>query len=333
MSIRNGYALALLAALFCATAAPSATAQAQKLPDLSTLGVPGNNWVLQIQTEGFTLDRNQTADDGFGRMMMASNPATGVVLSVFLEKAPKKGNSHEAREYYWEKSKKSPVKKDDIKLSDVGNLPIVEYFVKEFQGARIDQKSVNAYLAKDDTWIDVHLSKVQFKPEDQALFDAILKSLKIVKNSAANSMTYAGEGSSAYLKGDYPTAIRHYTKAVELNKQDGQLNKVIWRVVVDNLGMAYGISGDLANAKKTFEFGLSVDPDYPMFHYNMGCTYGEMGDLDKAIASLRKAFSLRANMNAGEPMPNPATDSSFERFLNTDKFRAFLKEIGANSRK
>lgn len=332
MTIRSVCALTLLAGLFCAMAAPSAAAQGQKLPDESTLGVPGNDWALRIGTEGFTLDRNQTADDGYGRMMMASNPATGVILSVYLEKAPRKGNSRDAREYYWEKSKKSPVKKDEIKLSDFGGLPIVEYFVKEFQGAQINQKSVNAYLAKDDTWIDVHLSKVQFKPEDQPLFDTILKSLKIVKESEANSMIYAREGSAAYLKRDYPTAIAQYSKAVELNKQDRQMSKVIWRVVVDNLGMAYGISGDLINAKKTFEYGLSIDPDYPMFHYNMGCTYGEMGDLEKAIASLRKAFSLKANMNAGEPMPNPATDSSFTQFLKAEKFRAFLKEIGVNSK-
>jgi len=55
-----------------------------------------------------------------------------------------------------------------------------------------------------------------------------------------------------------------------------------------------------------------------------------MGDLDQAVASLRKAFSLSANINAGESMPNPATDSSFKRFIKSEKFRAFLSEIGAD---
>jgi tetratricopeptide (TPR) repeat protein len=285
--------------------------------------------MLEIQTDGFVLQKSEIANDGFGTMMMASNPNSGLIVSVFLEKAPHKGDSREARKYYFGKPEKSGLPKQEVKLSDFGDLPIAEYRVKEFQGVRIDQKSVNAYLAKGDVWIDVHISKVQFTPTDQPLFDAMLKSIRIDESSGPNSMVYAQYGSGAYLKRDYKTAIQHYSKAVELNKQDRQMKAVIWRVVVDNLGMAYGMTGDLVNAKKTFEYGLSVQPDYPLFHYNMACTYGEMGDVDQAIASLRKAFSLEANMNRGESMPDPATDSSFKRFLKDEKFRAFLRERGS----
>jgi hypothetical protein len=33
------------------------------------------------------------------------------------------------------------------------------------------------------------------------------------------------------------------------------------------------------------------------------------------------------NMIAGEKMPDPAKDSSFERFINNEKFLTALKEI------
>jgi len=47
------------------------------------------------------------------------------------------------------------------------------------------------------------------------LFNAILKSIKIEDSgSSADSMTYAQQGSAAYVQGDYRTAIRHYSKAV-----------------------------------------------------------------------------------------------------------------------
>ena len=64
--------------------------------------------------------------------------------------------------------------------------------------------------------------------------------------------------------------------------------------MVDNLGMAYGISGDLKKAKDTFEYGLSKDPKYPMFNYNMACTFAEMNDVDKAISYLQQAFQNSA---------------------------------------
>ncbi len=138
---------------------------------------------------------------------------------------------------------------------------------------------------------------------------------------------YIGEGSALFSKGDYQGAIKPYQKALDLEDKNPTLEKSIWRVLVDNLGMAYGISGDLKKAKATFEYGLSKDPDYPMFHYNMACTFAEMNDEDQTIAYLRSAFKNKENMIAGEVMPNPATDDSFARFMKDEKFLNAIKEI------
>ena len=135
------------------------------------------------------------------------------------------------------------------------------------------------------------------------------------------------EGSDYFLKGDYEKAIGPYQKALDLEQENPTLDKTIWKVLVDNLGMSYGISGNLDKAKETFEYGISKDPDYPMFYYNMACTYGEKKDMDKAIEYLKLAFDRRENMIPGEEMPDPATDSSFERFMKNEKFKAALKEL------
>ena len=116
-------------------------------------------------------------------------------------------------------------------------------------------------------------------------------------------------------------------KALDLEKENRTLDKTIWKVLVDNLGMAYGITGKLDKAKATFEYGISKDPDYPLFYYNMACTYGEMKNRDKAIEYLKLAFARKENMIEGEEMPDPATDSSFERFMNDERFLAALKEL------
>jgi tetratricopeptide (TPR) repeat protein len=105
------------------------------------------------------------------------------------------------------------------------------------------------------------------------------------------------------------------------------LQRDLWRVLIDNLGMAYGITGDLKKAKETLEYGLSKDPKYPMFHYNMACTYAEMDNMDKAIEFLRNAFEYRENMIKGERFPDPARDSSFSKFMKNEKFRSALKEM------
>jgi tetratricopeptide (TPR) repeat protein len=146
-------------------------------------------------------------------------------------------------------------------------------------------------------------------------------------SNASQVMNLMREGSAYYLKHDFENAIGPYQKALDLEKEKRTLNDKVWKVLIDNLGMAYGITGDLDKAKETFEYGISKEPDYPMFYYNMACTYGEKEDMEKAIEYLKLAFDRRENMIAGEKMPNPATDSSFERFMKDEKFKAALKEL------
>ena len=144
---------------------------------------------------------------------------------------------------------------------------------------------------------------------------------------ASQVMELMQEGSAHYLRRNFKKAIGPYQKALDLEKQKRTLEQTLWRVLVDNLGMSYGISGNLKVAKETFEYGISEDPDYPMFYYNMACTYGEMDNMEKAIEYLRLAFAKKDNMIPGEKFPDPAKDSSFARFADNEKFIAALKEM------
>jgi tetratricopeptide (TPR) repeat protein len=147
------------------------------------------------------------------------------------------------------------------------------------------------------------------------------------KSKASQVMDLMSEGSAYYLKHDFESAIGPYQKALDLEKEKRTLDDTLWKVLIDNLGMSYGITGNLDKAKEIFEYGISKEPDYPMFYYNMACTYGEKEDMEKAIEYLKLAFDRRENMIPGEKIPNPATDSSFQRFMKDEKFKAALKEL------
>lgn len=136
--------------------------------------------------------------------------------------------------------------------------------------------------------------------------------------------------SAAYLKHDFPEAIRLYTAALDIHRKTPVLDRDTWRVVVDNLGMSYGISGDNQRAKQIFEYGISVEPGYPMLHYNRACALAELNDPDGALAELKIAFANKNNMIAGERMPDPRRDSSFSRFQHDEKFRRTVTEILAS---
>jgi tetratricopeptide (TPR) repeat protein len=145
------------------------------------------------------------------------------------------------------------------------------------------------------------------------------------------SLDYAAEGSKYYLEGEYKKAIPPYQKALDLEKQERKLPKTLWYVLVDNLAIAYGITGDIKKSMAVLNYGIEKEPTYPMFYYNMACGYGEIDDEDNAIKYLRLAYKYKANMIEGERFPNPETDSSFEKFLDSEKFMKAIAEMKSSN--
>ena len=141
------------------------------------------------------------------------------------------------------------------------------------------------------------------------------------------SLQYLADGSAAYLRGDYEAAIPPYQKALDLEKKERKLDKKFWIVLVDNLGMSYGITGDITASQGVFDYGIKEEPTYPLFYYNMACGYGELGDEDNAIKFLAPAFKFRKNMLEGEHFPDPMTDDSFRKFVNDDKFKKAILDM------
>jgi tetratricopeptide (TPR) repeat protein len=138
------------------------------------------------------------------------------------------------------------------------------------------------------------------------------------------------QGGRFVVQGDFKSAIAPYQEALNREKAKRTLSQTLWRVMIDGLGQSYGITGDLKKAKATLDYGISKDPNYPMFHYSLACTYAEMNDVDRAINSLRKAYENKQNLNKGDKFPNPWTDNSFKKLLDNDKFNNALMEMTRN---
>ena len=151
--------------------------------------------------------------------------------------------------------------------------------------------------------------------------------LASVSSAQKTSFEYLAEGSRYYMEGDYKRAIPPYRKALDLEKKERKLEKKFWIVLVDNLGMAYGITGDIDSSFAVFDYGISVEPTYPLFYYNIACGHGELGDEENAIKYLRLAYKYKDNMIKGERLPDPMNDSSFARFRDSEAFKKAVKEM------
>ena len=301
---------------------------------------------LSINLTGFKKDIDQVKPDG-RRYLMASHPKTGLNVSVTLEKVPAHATTQGCiNQLKLIENGPFVTRGQDINLNAAREIPTLEYTLRDFQGTRMDQKNVYVCLAQDNVYADIHLSKVQYTTADAPRFQSILRSVrlqprpseavqiqakpqpKIQTPEPPTSRELLSLGNALSVQNKFAQAILPYQKAFDLEKADPQLDRTLWRVLIDNLGRAYGMAGHLKEAKSTFEQGIQADPTYPMFHYNLACTFAEMNDLDHAMQSLKTAFRHRKNHNPGDKgMPDPRQNSSFQRFMQNKTFRNVVNDL------
>jgi tetratricopeptide (TPR) repeat protein len=262
---------------------------------------------LSIDLAGFKKDLDLVKPDG-RRYLMASHPKTGLNVSVTLEIVLTQASAQGCIDQL-KLIQKGPLatRGQDIKLDTAGKLPTLEYLLHEFEGVRIDQKNVYTCLAQKDVYADIHLYKVQYTTADAPLFQSILNSVRLQSGPSEvkqrQTKTQPPPQIKPPIQPPAPPSSRElldipaYQKAFELEKIEPQLDRNLWRVLIDNLGMAYGMTGHLKEARAMFEQGIQADPAYPMFHYNLASTFAGMNDLDHAMQSLTTAFRYRKNQN------------------------------------
>jgi tetratricopeptide (TPR) repeat protein len=114
---------------------------------------------------------------------------------------------------------------------------------------------------------------------------------------------------------------------VKLKTAPDQDVKTMTRVLTDQAGMSYGISGNIAKSRSIFEQAIVSDPDYPMYYYNLACADAQEHKLDDARRYLQQAFDRKANVIHGESMPDPTQDDSFTPYRDNKQFWSFVESL------
>ena len=339
--MRTALAVALTVLIWGASATGQTKQQLTSAPNMG-VGLPGEPWTFVFDAPGYKVETNGLQPDGRA-YLLAENHSTGVAISVYLEKVSGVATADDCKKTQNDRvAQKANYKREKIETRESAGMEILEYTIPEFAGAPVQQRDLFACIAKDDVYVDIHLSKALFKPEQEQLLNSVIASAHFADKPSSNtsapepaasgsasgtSLDYFVEGSRYFAKQDFAAAIAPYQKALDAEKQSRKLTANYWRVLVDNLGMAYGITGDLDHAEQTFNYGLTQDPTYPMFYYNLACVAAGRNNMDTTMDFLRKAFSFKANMIPNESMPDPRKDDSFKTFMADKRFREFLDTL------
>ncbi len=152
----------------------------------------------------------------------------------------------------------------------------------------------------------------------------------IVKQNPSNILAQIYLGQSLFKQQKFADAVGPFENARELEAGGIKLNSEQHRILVDQLVMAYGISGNLKKAHSLFDEAIRQDPDYPVNYYNLACAFAEEGDKAKMLANLSKAFQHKDHVLKGEQMPDPRSDDSFQKYVHDGDFVKLMKQLGYN---
>lgn len=145
------------------------------------LEFPGKTWRVALDLPGFEMEPAQLAADHKGVRLAGENPETKMILTVFLEESPKGWTAVKHRDRYWKRIRsKMGIDRRQAIRSERGPLALLEFVLPLPSDTSVNWKSLHAFLDHDGLWLDVHLSKGGFQPRDQAFFDQIVASIRVV---------------------------------------------------------------------------------------------------------------------------------------------------------
>lgn len=135
-------------------------------------------------------------------------------------------------------------------------------------------------------------------------------------------------GQSLFRQQKFAEAVVPFEKARELEAGGKRLTSDQHRIVLDQLVMSLGESGDLKKVHALLDEAIRQDPEYPLNYYNLACAYAGEGNKPKMLANLALAFQHKDHVLTGEQMPDPRTDDSFQNYVHDPDFLKLMKKIG-----
>lgn len=173
MSRRILSAVGLLLML-CQTSAIAKKAEDKKI----ALTVPAATWTLTLPGENFSIEREQLKPDGQQGYFLMSDRKNYMTISVFIEPAVKCKDSKSCRDMVWKLGNPLWENPQNVVLSEIGGVHFFEFLMPSFKGQPVQQQNMYAQFVVDGFWVDMHISKVLYKPEEHEVFERIIKSVK-----------------------------------------------------------------------------------------------------------------------------------------------------------
>jgi mono/diheme cytochrome c family protein len=162
--------------LFLLLLAASGRAQKSSPTDVLTISIPGEPTVLEFDSPGFMIVRNETKDDG-SQDFSAVNKDARMTLSILLRHSPAPATPQGCHESLEQQTKKQSGPVTNVHFYEIDGIPRVEYSISADHGAS-GEKAVVVCLTRANDYAIVRLAINGFQPADQKQLSEVLKKVR-----------------------------------------------------------------------------------------------------------------------------------------------------------
>jgi len=295
------------------------------------LALPAHQGQLQWRADGFKIIQSSAKPNG-QEIGIRGKDQTGrftFLGFLFLVSGETSLTSTKCRDGALEPLKKSNptfrlLASSEIPSSNELPVELVTYSAQGRDGKPV--YSMRGFVATADICGDLEFyGETAINPENTEL--------KSIFQSYRFNPTYVPQFNDVFLYGQILYRNGMYKAAAPILEQsltklsDSKSQEMMRRVATDQAGMAYGIAGETAKARRIFESAIAKDPDYPMYYYNLACADAQAKKLADARVHLQQAFARKGNMLQGEVFPDPSKDDSFLPYRNDKDFWEFVESL------
>ncbi len=140
--------------------------------------VPAAPWTLTLPAGDFKIAQQEVKPDGTSGYFYLTGEKSHLNVSFFIEPAAECKDSKACRDLVWKAGNPMWEDPQNVVSAEIGDVSYFEFFMPKFRTMPFQQQNMYAEFVVDGFWVDFHISKVLYKPEEHALFEQLVKAVK-----------------------------------------------------------------------------------------------------------------------------------------------------------
>lgn len=162
-------------------------------------------WMITLDGKNLVIEDLQIKHDNKSGYFLMSNEKDYMTVSLFIEPDVKCKTSDECRDFVLKTGNPKWGKVQDVVKSKIGDFSYFEFFRPTVQDQPLQMLDMYAEYVADGYWVDLHISKTQYKKADHLLFENLIKSIRFVSKTGEpitdsdKSITAAQKAAEAWM--------------------------------------------------------------------------------------------------------------------------------------